>query len=278
MSFNTASIPDSDTIASATLTLTSPSTVSYPANSAVNIYSVSSISADNSNTRTVWRKPTELQSLTRVATRAANSAWVASTAYAWTSDATFPAAISKTGSTHLLIATGDQQAGTLRNTAEQMTLAVTGGSVHYLTVVHSFIGSATVAATASTTPAIARTIGRVAAISVSLTAVPTIARALSFARTIASVATGDPTLISITAFARTVAATIEASPLVTRTVAISRTISATITAIPDLVATYFPSVPVLARTVSLKVRSTISLLAPERIRLTVRSRLQLPEE
>ena len=139
MSFNTASIPDGDTVVSATLTLTAPATAGYPTNSAVNVYSVSTIAADNSNTRTVWRKPTEIQALTRVATRAAGSAWNVSTSYAWTSDATFPAAISKTGSTHLLVATGDQQAGTLRNTTEQITLSAVGGTVHYLTVVHDLV-------------------------------------------------------------------------------------------------------------------------------------------
>lgn len=278
MSFNTASIPDGDTVASATLTLTAPATAGYPTNSAVNVYSVSTIAADNSNTRTVWRKPTEIQALTRVATRAAGSAWNVSTAYAWTSDATFPAAISKTGSTHLLVATGDQQAGTLRNTTEQITLSAVGGTVHYLTVVHSFIGSATVAATATATPTVTRTITRLRIIAATLTATPAIASKIQYARTVASTLTALPTVVTVTNYARTIASALTVVPTIARTISILRTISATITAVPDLVATYFPSVPVLARKIQLRARSTIRLVGPDRIRLLVRSRIRLPEE
>ena len=277
MSFNTASIPDGDTIASATLTLTSASIATYPTNSAVNIYSVSTISADNSNTRTVWRKPTELAALTRVATRAANSTWNASTAYAWTSDATFPAAISKTGSTHILIATNDQQAGTLRNTTEHMTLAVSGFSSHYLTVVHSFIGSATVAATTTMTPTVNRAIVYARTVASTMTASPTISRLITFARTINATVTTNPTVNRAVAYLRTITSSIDLTPTITRTVSIARTISATVTAIPSVLAQYVPLVPAITHKISLRVRSTISLVVPDRLQLKIRSRLRLPE-
>jgi hypothetical protein len=139
--YDTSTIPDLDTVTSATLTLLADNNpLAYPNNTSVNVYSLNAaaIAADNSNTRTVWKKPTEIQALTRVATRAAGSAWTGSTAYTWTSDSTFPAAINKTGNTTLLIATNDQQTGTLRATRECMNITATPGD-HYLTVVHDLL-------------------------------------------------------------------------------------------------------------------------------------------
>jgi len=140
--FDTSAIPDVDTVTSATMTLTAYNgTVAWPSNTSVNAYSLAAaaIAADNSNTRAVWKKPTEIQALTRVASRAAGSAWVANTAYTWTSDSTFPAAINKTGNTTILLATGDQQTGTLRSTQEIANISTTLGSVHYLTVIHDLV-------------------------------------------------------------------------------------------------------------------------------------------
>lgn len=142
MRFDTSAIPDANTITSATLTLTSGTISSFwPTNTPVNVYSLAgaAISASSSDTLACWKTPTEIGSLTRVATRAAGSAWTISTPYAWTSDATFVNEVSKTGNTVLLVATGDQASGTTRATDERANIAPTVGSVNFLTVVHDLI-------------------------------------------------------------------------------------------------------------------------------------------
>lgn len=240
--FDTSTIPDTDTVSAATLTLTSDATPSWPANTAVNVYSLAaaSISASNSNTRAVWKTPTEIGALTRVATRAAGSAWAGSTAYAWTSDATFPAAVNKTGSTTLLLATGDQASGTLRSTQEYANISSTSGSVHYLTVVHSFVGSATIAAT--------------------LTVTPTVSKVLAYARTIAASLDTVPVLSRVASFARTIANTITTSPIIT------------------YVVTYLPGTAGLPRTLVFKVRDTLALPMQSKLALKVRSLISLREQ
>ena len=113
LSFDTSAIPDTNTVTAATLTLLSDDAISgFPANTNASVFSLAgaSIAVDASNTRKVIKKPSEITALTRVATRAAGSAWALSTAYDWTSDATFPGQISLTGSTTLLLATEDQKA------------------------------------------------------------------------------------------------------------------------------------------------------------------------
>jgi len=240
-SFNTAAIPDTDTVTSATLTLQSSSSPLYPANTAVNIYSLAgaSIQASNANGPAIWKTPTELGSLTRVATRAAGSAWAGSTGYAWTSDATFPAQINKTGDTTLLVATGDQQSGTTRATAELLTLEPTAGSVHYLTVIHNYQAASTVAATTSVTPAVSTATG--------------------FARTVAATLLVTPAIAVASAFSRTVAAITDMIAAVSYTASVA------------------PINPQAVKHLTLYVKNRIALPVASKVSLTVRSILRLPE-
>lgn len=240
--FDTSAIPDANTVTSATLSLKSgSSTGNYPADCAVNVYSLAtaSITADNSNTRAVWKKPSELAALTRVATRAAGSAWAVATSYAWTSDGTFPGEINKTGNTTLVVATADQQAGTYRATVEYVAVDNLNG-VHSLTVVHNYQAAVTAAATTTLTPAVTRTVAFLRSAAASVTATPTVSRAL--------------------ALLRTVAATISALPVVSYTV------------------TYSPVVAGLPKLLSFKVRNKIALTTQSKIALKVRSLLSIPEQ
>jgi len=241
MSFDTSALPDADTVTSATLTLQSPTTAVFPANTAVNVYSLAgaSIAASNANGPAVWETPTELQALTRVATRAAGSAWASNTAYAWTSDATFPGQISKTGSTTLLLATGDQQTGTTRATAETLSLSPAVGSVHYLTVVHNYQAASTVAATTSVTPAISTSTGYARTVAATMLVTPAVAVASAFSRTVAAITD----MIAAVSYATSVA----------------------------------PINPQAVRTLALKVKNKIALPVASRVSLTVRSILRLPE-
>jgi hypothetical protein len=279
MRFATGTIPDTDTVTGATLTLTSYSgTVQYTTNTPVNVYSLAgaAITADDSNTRTVWKKPTEIQALTRVATRAAGSAWVSNTAYAWTSDATFPAAINKTGDTTLLLATGDQQSGTLRSSQEWANISATVGSVHSLTVVHSFIGSATIAGTATATPTVSGAARYARAIAASASGVASMAAALARNATVAASATAEASLTTTTTFLRTIAGTVAAGPIIGRTVTYGRQITATINAAATAVGTFL--VPAAARVLRLAVRSTVRIGQIARANLPTPRTVRIPKD
>lgn len=136
--FDTSSIPIANTVSAATLTMTSGgSTALWPSSADSEIWSINStpIAKTPSNTRTVWRTPTEIAALTKVASRAAGSAWTTSTPYAWTSDATFPAAINKASTTRLLVGTTEQRTGTLSGESQVYNISSTAGD-HFLTIVH----------------------------------------------------------------------------------------------------------------------------------------------
>lgn len=301
LAFATATIPDNDTVTSATLTLRAANVgaTAFPANCAVNAYSLAAvaITADNSNTRTVWKKPTEIQALTRVATRAAGSAWVTNTDYNWTSDATFPAQINKTGNTTILIATGDQQTGTTRTTNEIVNFDSTATN-HYLTVIHNLQATSTVSATAtaaaSTTRAVTyrRTLSPTVSLAATvtdivtylrtitstITATPAITRTIAYLRTVAADLAVTPTITTVRAYARSITATITATPAIARVITFARTIAATITGTVDLTATKIPFTPQVARIVRLAGRSTLKLTQIVTARLGGRSTIRAPKE
>lgn len=278
--FPTGSIPDGDTVTSATISLKAGITSSYwPANCAVNVYSLAgtAIAASNSNTRTVWKKPTEIQALTRVATRAAGSAWIVGTVYDWTSDSTFPAQINKTGDTTVLIATGDQQTGTTRATEEMANFDPTA-NLHYITIVHNFQGSATVAATLTATPTISRTLAYARSIAASLTATPVIARTVAYLRSITSSVTSTPAITAGLSYLRTITASLTTTPVIQRTIAISQTITASLTATGAILATKIPFVAQVARVIRLGGRTTIQLAQTVTARLGGRTTIRAPKE
>lgn len=318
-SYDTSSIPSANTVTSVTATYAAAGGASgFPSTATVDVYSLSgaSIAASNTNGPAVWKTPTELSSLTRVASRAAGSTWVGGNTYNWTSDAAFTSAIVKAGTTTLLIATSDQVSGTTR-ASDQYALFAESAGQSYLTIVHNLQLSRTVAATSSLTPAISRvvttarsvvsTLGltpaitRIASyarsIAASTTQIPVIARLVSYARTITGTTTLTPAINRVTNFARTISNTIDATPTIVATRAFLRTIAssttvtpaitaartvvriiaATVTTTASIVATVIPIVVGIPHKISLRVRSTVTLPGLERIRLTVRSRLRLPE-
>ena len=280
MTFQTGSIPDGDTVTSATISLKAGITAgTWPANCAVNVYSLAgtAIAASNSNTRTVWKKPTEIQALTRVATRAAGSAWTVGTVYDWTSDSTFPAQINKTGDTTLLIATGDQQTGTTRATGEYANFDPTS-NLHYITIVHNFQGAATVAATLTVTPTITRIASFPRTVATSLTATPVIARTVAYLRSITSSVTSTPAITASVAYLRTITTALTVTPAITRTVSIARTIAATLTATGTILATKIPFVAQVARVIRLGGRTTIQLAQTVTARLGGRTTIRAPKE
>ena len=280
MTFQTGSVPDGDTVTSATISLKAGPTVgTWPANCGLNVYSLAgtAIAASNSNTRTVWKKPTEIQALTRVATRAAGSAWTAGTVYDWTSDATFPAQINKTGDTTLLIATGDQQTGTTRATSEYANFDPTV-TLHYITIIHNFQGAATVAATLIATPTITRIASFPRSVATSLTATPVIARTVAYLRSITSSVTSTPAITASVAYLRTITTALTVTPAITRTVSIAKTITASLTATGSIVATKITFVAQVARVIRLGGRTTIQIAQTVTARLGGRTTIRAPKE
>lgn len=294
--FDTSSIPAANTITSTTFTTSmSGATSSTAVELFVNSSGSCVISA--SNTNSVWKSNTELASATKVATDPGGT----SATETFTSTASFPNAINKTGSTYLVLATEDQRtrsAGTLLTQDIAGTGDAGKAANAYLTIIHNLQASRTVAATTTMSPTVARSYGAVRAIASSITATPTVARIVGIARTIATTVTSTPTVARTIAIARTIAsaidavpafvntasinrtiqATVDASPMLTATVSLFRTIAATLGLAPSIEATGSTPVTMLAHKVTLKVRHTISLTVPDRIRVAVRSRLRLPEE
>lgn len=239
LTFDTSAIPSSNTVTSATLSLKSSTQSGWPADASVDAYKITSgASFTTSNSPAWWQTATDIASLTRVASRAAGSAWATSTVYDWTSDSTFPAQITKAGSTSLLLVTGDQAAGSGSSRTSANYCYPSGtASDHYLTIVHNLQLSRTVAASSSLTPAITQIVSTV----------------------------------------RSVASTVGVISTSTRLASYARTIAATVTTTASIVATLVPIVIGIPHKISLRVRSTVTLPGLERIRLTVRSRLRLPE-
>ena len=259
LEFDTSTIPVANTVSSATLTLKAGATIApYPSANAVEIFNINStaIAKTASNTRTVWRTPTEITALTKVASRPAGSAYVINTAYAWPSEAAFISNINQGSTTRLLLATTEQRTGSLTGSAQNISVSATSGD-HFLTIVHDrLVTIPTVAATATAS----------------------ISRIPSFLRTIAASATATAALSRIPSFARTIAAAVDASATLSRIPSFARTIAASVGAVPGIVATYQPLSIQLPRILRLAGRSTITLVTQSTLRLLGRSTLKLPKE
>ena len=137
--FDTSSIPAANTVSVATLTIKSaPTSVVWPSVADSEIFSINStaIAKTASNTRTLWRTPTEVAALTKVASRPAGSAYAVSTSYAWTSNAAFLAAINKASTTRLLVGTSEQRTGSLAGSQQSYNISQTAGD-HFITIVHN---------------------------------------------------------------------------------------------------------------------------------------------
>lgn len=322
LSFDTSSIPTANTVTSATLSMKTAGSGYgnvWPANASIDAYSLAgaSIAASNANGCAVWKTPTEIGALTRVATRAAGATTAINTTYDWTSDSAFLSNVNKASTTTLLIASSDQQTGTTRSTNQYAVLSSTAGSVHYLTIIHNLQLNRSVAATSSLTPAISRIVSTVRSAASTLNLTPAITRLASYARTIAASTTQVPAITRLASYARTIAGTSDLTSTISRIITFARTISNTITTTPtiltarsflrtiaasstvtpaitaartvvriiaasvtttaSIVATLIPIVVGIPHKISLRVRSTVTLPGLERIRLTVRSRLRLPE-
>jgi len=278
--FDTSALPNNDTIDSTTISIrTGPSGGAFwPANSAVNAYSLAaaSITASNSNTRAVWKKPSELAALTKVASRAAGASTSAGTVYTWTSESAFTGQVNKTGDTTILIATADQQAGTYRATAEYCVLDPSAAN-HYLTVVHSPPVS-TVTATVTVTPTVSDIVAYLRTIAATVTATPVIATVIAYLRTITADLAVTPTITTVQAYLRTIATTLTATPAIATAVTVLRTITATLTGTGSITATFQPFSAQVARIVRLAGRSTLKLTQIVTARLGGRSTIRAPKE
>ena len=282
--FDTSSIPTANTVSAATLTIKSGLIlVFWPSIATSEIFSINStaIAKTASDTRTVWRTPTEITALTKVASRAAGSAYAVSTSYAWTSDATFPAAINKASTTRLLVGTSEQRTGSLAGTQQAYNISQTAGD-HFITIVHqrevTIPPSAAVLATATaSTPS--RLVSYLRTLStVSADASPTISRVVNLSRTIAASADASPLISRVVSLSRTIAASVYVTPTIVRVGTLARTIAASVQAVPSLVADYFPYSTQLPRIIRLAGRSTITLATQSTLRLLGRSTLKLPKE
>lgn len=257
--FDTTTIPALNTVSAATLTLKAgATTTAWPSVATSEIYSINStaIAKTASNTRTVWRTPTEITALTKVATRAAGSPYVVGTNYAWTSEAAFISNINQGSTTRLLVGTSEQRTGTLSGSDQRYNIDSTANN-HFITIVHDRL---------VTIP------------TVTATATASISRIPSFLRTIAAAADASPTLSRIPSFARTIAAAVDASATLSRIPSFARTIAASVAAVPGIVATYQPLSTQLPRIIRLAGRSTITLVTQSTLRLLGRSTLKLPKE
>ena len=282
--FDTSSIPIANTVSAATLTIKSGTlSVVWPSVADSEIFSINStaIAKTASDTRTVWRTPTEITALTKVASRVAGSAYAVSTSYAWTSDATFPAAINKASTTRLLVGTSEQRTGSLAGSQQAYNISPTAGE-HFITIVHqrevSIPPSAAVLATATAaTPS--SLVGYLRTLStVSAGASPTISRVVTLSRTIAASVDASPLISRVVTLSRTIAASAAASPTIVRIGTLARTISTSAQAVGNLVAVYFPLSTQLPRVIRLATRSTITLVTESTLRLFGRSTLKLPKE
>lgn len=257
--FDTTTIPALNTVSAVTLTMKSaPPVALWPTIADSEIFNINStaIAKTASNTRTLWRTPTEITALTKVASRAAGSAYLANTSYAWTSDAAFISNINQGGTTRLLVGTNEQRTGSISPGAQVYNISSTVGD-HFLTIVHNrlvTIPTATATATATTPSDIVaylRTLPTVTAI-----ATPTIARVASLVRTITASAAASPTIARVMSLLRTISASAQAVPSVAG----------------NLVSTQLPRILRLAG------RSTVTLVTQSTLRLLGRSTLKLPKE
>jgi len=279
--FDTSTIPAANTVSAATLTMKAGATSTlWPSIATSEIYSINStaIAKTASDTRTVWRTPTEITALTKVATRAAGSPYAVSTSYAWSSEAAFISNINQGSTTRLLVGTSEQRTGTLAGSQQVYNISSTPGD-HFITIVHQReVTLPTVTATASAT-----TPGRLVAYlrtlsTVSADASPVISRIASLLLTITASADTSPLISRVVSLARTITASAEASPVITRVVSLARTIAAAAQAVPGIVAAYQPFSAQLPRVVRLPFRAIVALSQQTRARISQRSKLRLPKE
>ena len=268
--FDTSTIPDANTISSATLTVrandkfgTGLSAISTddPANADLQARYYGTSMPSNTrgyNNSHWWLTSSAFAAKTLVASYPAASGWTVATDYALTNNGSnLVSNINKTGSTVIAWGSSDQANQTSRTTAEMYSVQAPLYNTT-LTVVHSFVGSATVAASASVTPAVSRV--------------------ASFPRTVAAAVDAIGAISRAPVFGRTIAASVDLIPALSRVPVFARTIAATITAIPNVVTSYLPMVTGTPRAITIKVKNSVALPVANRVRLTVRSILRLPEE
>ena len=265
MTFDTSSIPDANTISSAVLDITGtgivlganfadPSTAILQARYH-GTTAPTNTRGDNDNH---WLlSASAFAAKTLVATYPAASTWSVVAANTLTSQAALATNVNKTGNTVLVYST-DEYATATAGTGTQAYAIANPTTGTTLTVVHSFVGSATVTASA--------------------TASPTITRTATLVRTIAASVTASPTISRIAAFPRTITASVTANPTISRVGTLARTVAASVQAVPSLVADYFPYSTQLPRIFRLAGRSTITLATQSTLRLLGRSTLKLPKE
>jgi hypothetical protein len=107
VSFDTSSIPDTDTIDSATLSLTAATDASYTD------FTIEARTKDwgASLTSVDWVAGADLSGLALLASYATASGWVGTTTYAFTSESAFRSAVSKTGTTYVMVSSSRTRVG-----------------------------------------------------------------------------------------------------------------------------------------------------------------------
>jgi hypothetical protein len=269
--YDTSTIPDTNTITSATLTVRASDRLASglgsiltddPANADLQarFYGTGAMPSDTrgNNNNHWWLTSSAFAAKTLLASHAAASAWVNNTDYNLVNSGTaLIDNISKTSGTVIAWGTSDQATSTSRTTAECYGM-VNPATYSTLTVVHSFVGSATMAA--------------------SLTTTPTLSQIATFPRTIAATLTSTPVLATVTSYLRTITSSIDLTPVLSRVPNFARTITATLTGTGNVTATYQPFSVQVARIVRLAGRSTLKLTQIVTARLGGRSTIRAPKE
>ena len=289
--YDTSTLPDNNTITSATLSVRASDRISSglssiltddPANADLQarFYGTGTIPSDTrgNNNNHWWLTSTAFAAKTLLASYAAGSAWTNGTDYTLTNSGTnLISNISKTSGTIIVWGTSDQATQTSRTTAECYGMQ-SPGTYSTLTVVHSFAGSATVAATLTTTPTISRTLTFARTVATSLTTTPVIAQTVAYLRSITSSVTSTPAITASVAYLRTITTALTVTPAITRTLSIAKTITASLTATGSIVATKIPFVAQVARVIRLGGRTTIQIAQTVTARLGGRTTIRAPKE
>lgn len=288
--FDTSSIPDTNTISSATLK-------AYGATSAPGIslgsigygdpttatlqarYHGTSLPTNTrgNNTSTPYLSSSAFAAKTLAATFSSSSTWSTSSENTLTSESGMIGSINKTGTTAFVFSTDEYATGSAGSGAQAYAM-LDAPTYMTLTVVHAFAGSATVAASLTVTPTLSRALIYARRVASTITSTPVIGQVLAFARTITSSVTTTPTVTSGLAYLRTISATVTATPVIQRALIIGRTIAATLTGTSNVDATYVPFVSQVARVIRLGGRNTIRLTQTVTARLIGRSTIRLPKE
>ena len=305
MVYDTSSIPDSNTVSSATLGLRALASgvagvwaTTDPANATLQArYYGTSITDTRGNNNNHWAlSPSGMAAKTLVATYPAASAWTAGTDYTLTSTGSFPGSINKTGNTVLVFTTDDYATSTARATRETYGFD-TSSTLAPLTVVHTLQATATVTVTVPliiTTSRIQTALRTVASTIVANTTVSGIFSAL---RTITTTSPLSVTVARAFTGARTITSTVPELVTVTRQQTANRTVTATtsfLTSVSRLAANIrtittsaIASASVtVGRTVTRLITTTVNLVAsvsyvrviaqaPRILRLAMRSTITL---